>query len=73
MAQWKNLELISVKRKKKCPSFRKVERDQKQEKKRTNWLMALIMKRGKRRREAEDGGNGKEHSTNKRASNSVCS
>lgn len=50
-----------------------MERDQKQEKKRTNWLMALIMKRGKRRREAEDGGNGKEHSTNKRASNSVCS
>lgn len=50
-----------------------MKRDQKQERKRTNWLMALIMKRGKRWRETDEGGNGKEHGTNKRASNSVCS
>lgn len=52
MTQWKNLELISVRKR---LSFSKLERDQKRERKGTNWLVVLIMKRGREEgREADE-------------------
>lgn len=63
VTNWKNLELISIR---KCPSFSKVERDQKQKRKSTSWGSGGG-------READEGENGRESGKNKRPSNSACS
>lgn len=50
----------------KCPSFRQVERDQKQ-KKSTGWPVVLIIK-GRGGRQADEGETGRKSGKNKKAS-----